>query len=90
LANFLNESLEKKHLSSPFIASTQGTDMKGSMILRALKNLSLVERDFHVTFDNAYWAQRRDFSRCHLTNPSKVPSVCKEPHSYFICLADGR
>jgi hypothetical protein len=47
---------EKITLSSPFIAGIQGTDVKGSTILRAPYNPSLVKRDGHMTFDNAYWA----------------------------------
>jgi hypothetical protein len=65
---FLNESLEKTPFY-PFHRKHSSTDMKGNKILRALKNLSLVEKDCHVTFNNAYWAQRRAISCCHLTIP---------------------
>jgi hypothetical protein len=55
LPNFF-KNLKKITLSTPFIAGIQGTDVKGSTILCAPYNPSLVKRDGHMTFDNAYWA----------------------------------
>jgi hypothetical protein len=54
VANFFFKNLKKITLSTPFLAGIRGTDVKGSTILRAPYNPSLVKRDGHMTFNNAY------------------------------------
>ncbi len=56
VANLFLMNLKKNNPFYPFIAGIQGTDVKGSKILRAPCNPSLVKRDGHVTFYNAYRA----------------------------------